>query len=184
MKVIRVNEDEEYFKDRGFEDRFLFQAEQYIEHFHPKRVLDVGCGLGHFVFAFDYYGVEVQGIEIVEYAVKNAHEKIRGRIRQGDIRRLPFEDGAVDFTLCFDVLEHLAPADIPVALRELRRVSKANFLFSICMLGDSNYEKDATHKTKRSREWWVHEIEQAGFKVEPTPAHFYFKNQLVVGGIK
>jgi len=41
---------------------------------------------------------------------------------QGDVRRLPFKDAACDMVLSSDVLEHLPPADLGVALREAARI--------------------------------------------------------------
>jgi SAM-dependent methyltransferase len=39
-----------------------------------------------------------------------------------DVRHLPFEDGAADEVLAFDILEHLPPSDSLPCLREWRRV--------------------------------------------------------------
>lgn len=76
------------------------------------RVLDVGCGEG--VLVGEYAGrLDILGVDL-NYA--------SDRVRQGSVLALPFGDGSFDAVLCLDVLEHLAPADQPAALGELRRV--------------------------------------------------------------
>lgn len=54
-----------------------------------------------------------------EYTVVDIAE---GAAIHGDIRALPFEEGEVDAIWCSHTLEHVAIADIPVALAECRRV--------------------------------------------------------------
>ncbi|MGH2584658.1 MAG: methyltransferase domain-containing protein [Dehalococcoidia bacterium] len=46
------------------------------------------------------------------------------RAVRGDIRRLPFADGAADVTLAFEVLGYLDPSDAPSVIEELHRVTK------------------------------------------------------------
>ena len=177
-------DDEEYFKDRKFEPKYFYQAQLYIDGFDPKKVLDVGCALGHFVFAFQYLGVEAHGCDQSQYAVENAKEEIRANLKQGDLAKtLPYEDKFADLVICYDVLEHLTVEQVPWALSELKRVCSKNLLLSVCMLGDPNYYMDDSHKTLRSREWWEKKVEEAGFKIKPVPDYFMFKNQLIVAEV-
>lgn len=46
----------------------------------------------------------------------------------GDICALPFETGAYDFVVARHVLEHLEPAQIPLAVAELTRVARAGYI--------------------------------------------------------
>lgn len=43
---------------------------------------------------------------------------------QADIRKIPLEADSVDYIVCDQVLEHLAMADVPVVMYEIRRVLK------------------------------------------------------------
>jgi len=64
---------------------------------------------------------------VVIDAVEDAVRAARGggvRAVVGDVRRLPVKDGAADAVLSSDVLEHLAPADVPTAVEEMSRVLK------------------------------------------------------------
>jgi hypothetical protein len=49
---------------------------------------------------------------------------------QGDGRSLTFEDGAFDFVISCDTLEHVPPADRPGFLRELGRVARQGVLLA------------------------------------------------------
>lgn len=43
---------------------------------------------------------------------------------KGDVRNIPLESNSVDYILCDQVLEHMAMADVPVVLYEVRRILK------------------------------------------------------------
>lgn len=92
-------------------------------NFRADRVLDVGCATGYLVEALRDLGVEAWGCDASEYAVAHATEGARGRVALGDpLRGLPYEDGAFPLVTALEVLEHLPPASVPDALREIRRV--------------------------------------------------------------
>jgi SAM-dependent methyltransferase len=81
-----------------------------------SRVLDAGCG---------------EGVLVEEYADRLAIEGLdenysSTHVRRGSLLALPYENAVFDCVLCLDVLEHLAYADQPRALAELRRVLKAS----------------------------------------------------------
>jgi SAM-dependent methyltransferase len=42
----------------------------------------------------------------------------------GDARQLPLRDAAADVVLCSDLLEHLTPSDVSLALAEMARITK------------------------------------------------------------
>lgn len=87
---------------RGYLDRLPRQT----------RVLDAGCGEGVLVDAYaDRLAIE--GVDL-HYA--------SDRVTHGSVLALPFEAERFEWALCLDVLEHLPPADQPLALTELSRV--------------------------------------------------------------
>jgi ubiquinone/menaquinone biosynthesis C-methylase UbiE len=51
-----------------------------------------------------------------------ARRRVRGELLQGDMRRLPFPDGAFAGVWCMAALLHLPKADAPAALAEMWRV--------------------------------------------------------------
>jgi SAM-dependent methyltransferase len=50
---------------------------------------------------------------------------------EGSVTAIPLDDGAVDVTLCGQVLEHLPWADVPQALREIARVSRTGAVLTV-----------------------------------------------------
>ena len=77
------------------------------------RILDAGCGEGVLVEEFRSVGRIVEGIDL-NYESDT--------VRRGSVLALPYPDGSFDCVLFLDVFEHLAFADQPRALLEIRRV--------------------------------------------------------------
>ncbi len=97
-----------------------------------RRVLDVGCGVGHWSRSLAPVlspEATVVGVDREPCWVKEAGEAAarlglhpRFTYRQGDALALPFDDGVFDFVTCQTVLMHLP--DAVAGLREMLRVVK------------------------------------------------------------
>lgn len=88
------------------------------------RILDAGCGEGHFLDRLSREGHRhVYGIDISEKRVLAARKRAqRATVKAGDVTKIPFPRGFFDAVVCMDVLEHL---DEPwKATSELMRVTK------------------------------------------------------------
>lgn len=59
-------------------------------------VIDVACGNGRYMSAFGQVGLEVYGVDLSAYLLSDAvaSRALRGRVVLGDMRALPFRDGA------------------------------------------------------------------------------------------
>src|SRR6266508_361329 len=84
--------------------------ESYFLRFsnQPKRILELGCGLGLFLECCREYGIEAVGMELSETAIKILNEKKLNFIRQ-DLGK-PFhcfEDESFDAVFSCQVIEHL-----------------------------------------------------------------------------
>ena len=94
----------------------------------PRRLLDVGCGLGSYgrgllAEGYDWLGIEVNEQDCAELA------RLGLPHRQVDGRSLPFADASFEAALCIEVLEHI---DDPRAfLREVARVAPAQLIVSV-----------------------------------------------------
>lgn len=87
------------------------------------RVVDVGCGPGHVTAYLHARGVDVEGVDLSPVMIEEARERFPGvAFRVGDVTALEAEDGAWGAAVAFYSLIHLPRGDLPVALRELRRV--------------------------------------------------------------
>ena len=88
-----------------------------------RRVLDAGCGMAYgSVLLADAGAAEVTGVDLAEDVIHAAQAEVgdRVRLRAADVHSLPFDDGAFDLVVCFEVIEHVDEQD--EVLDELRRV--------------------------------------------------------------
>jgi SAM-dependent methyltransferase len=87
------------------------------------RVLEAGCGTGYFSHLLQRErGWPVVPMDCSWDGLCYARQMGVERVVQGDIRSLPFADGAFDLALSVDVLAHLPHGEEHLAARELARV--------------------------------------------------------------
>jgi 2-polyprenyl-3-methyl-5-hydroxy-6-metoxy-1,4-benzoquinol methylase len=127
---------EKYERHGGVEARLLarFRARllAQVVPLAPARVLDAGCGEGHVsawlagsLTACNITGVDGRADALATFRARNPGLTVL----EGDLRALPFPDGAFDLVVCTEVLEHL-PAPRAV-LRELARVSSGHLFLTV-----------------------------------------------------
>jgi SAM-dependent methyltransferase len=87
------------------------------------RVLDYGCGAGHFVQALRAAGYDAVGFDVVDYVSPDCSD-VRSLIRHGEPSKLPFDGGEFDVIVSHQVFEHVMKYE--VALRELARITRPN----------------------------------------------------------
>ncbi len=134
------------------------------------RVLDVGCGEG--VLVDDYASrLDIEGVD-ANYS--------SGRVRQGSLLNLPYEDRRFAVVLCLDVLEHLRLDEQEGALAEIRRVltpgghallsvpnlahlqSRLHFLFAGRLMRTANERK---HPGDRPVREYLQLLRRSGFAI-------------------
>ncbi|MGW7081622.1 class I SAM-dependent methyltransferase [Streptomyces sp. NPDC054866] len=96
-------------------------------HLRPgMNVLDAGCGPGVIAATVADRGrdITVTGVDIGSHRVAEARRNLggRGTAVEGDVRRLPFPDGAFDLSYCRLMLQFVP--DVEAAVRELSRVTR------------------------------------------------------------
>jgi len=151
-----------------------------FEHVDPPiRVLDVGCGEGHFAAELASAGVSVVGVDVAEEPLR------RGRSRHPalDLRIVPAEDtwplpdGSFDVVWAGETIEHIA--DTPGWLSEVRRLLRpgGNLLLStpahgrLAMLRlalsgrafDAHFDPRADHLRFYTRRTLRRSLEDCGF---------------------
>ena len=85
-------------------------------------IIDLGCGSGRSIVWNHPSGAAIVGIDVAPYFAQEALE--RGDLVLGDLRRLPFADGAFDKAYALDVFEHLSRETLAVVMAEIARVVK------------------------------------------------------------
>jgi len=95
-------------------------ANGFYKRFHPKTVLEVGCGRGYILSALKKVGCKVQGIESADAAdwiLNNPEVDVHG-VRDGE--SWPVADESIDLVIIWHVFEHVSdPVEV---LKEMKRV--------------------------------------------------------------
>jgi len=108
-----------------------------------KRVLDIGISDGYTIGRLCQLRATVYGIDISEVAIRVCVEKLRDRnlgavLEQGDLRKIPFDDGYFDIIFACEILEHMEGENLNSALAEVRRCLRVNGFF----LATTPYKED------------------------------------------
>jgi ubiquinone/menaquinone biosynthesis C-methylase UbiE len=103
----------------------------------PPKILDLGCGIGRHIYYANRMGLDAYGIDLSESAIKTTWEwakregflNYREKIKQGDIRKMPFPKNYFDFATSHGVLDSMYFEIAKEAITELARVMKKGALF-------------------------------------------------------
>ena len=85
-------------------------------------IVDLGCGSGRSLVWNHESGATIVGIDVAPYFAQEALE--RSDLVLGDLRRLPFADGAFGKGYALDVFEHLSREALGEVLAEIARVTR------------------------------------------------------------
>jgi SAM-dependent methyltransferase len=174
--------DQEYFDgDRKYGyggysyDKKYWTAtvKNFTEHYHLKSnssILDIGCAKGFMLKDFKDLlpNSKIKGIDISNYAIRNAHLEVKDFLIQGNAIELPFSDGAFDLVISINTIHNLEKEDCVRALREIQRVSNGNSFVMVDgwrnKVEKSNLEAWVlTAQTVLSVEMWIDLFNEAGY---------------------
>jgi ubiquinone/menaquinone biosynthesis C-methylase UbiE len=174
--------DQEYFDgDRKYGyggysyDKKYWAAtvKNFTEHYSLKSnssILDIGCAKGFMLKDFKDLlpHSKIKGIDISNYAIKNAHLDVKNFLIQGNAIELPFSDAAFDLVISINTIHNLKKEDCVRSLREIQRVSNGNSFVMVdgwrSKVEKSNLEAWVlTAQTVLSVEKWVELFNEAGY---------------------
>lgn len=89
-----------------------------------ESVLDVPVGTGRFASLYSERGLTVTGLDTSPDMLREAYKKGLSTLRLGDIRYMPFKDGAFDVAVCIRLFAWLEPEVVQQSLKELARVAR------------------------------------------------------------
>jgi 2-polyprenyl-3-methyl-5-hydroxy-6-metoxy-1,4-benzoquinol methylase len=99
---------------------------------HGLNIIDVGAGIGTLTkYLVGEFNCSITNVETTKLRKLN-------NLVVADGRYLPFIDGAFDFSVSSDVLEHLASSDRTVFLQELLRCSRFGIIVTFSKLHTKN----------------------------------------------
>lgn len=160
---------------RYIEGRWEKVARAMAEHYGIRagdRILDVGCGKGFLLYDFTKAvpGVEVHGIDVSGYAIDNAKEEIKDRLKVGNANSLPWPDKSFNLVISINTLHNLHCYDLDSALREIERVGRKHKY--ICVESYRNEVEKANllywqvtceaFNTPEEWEWWFRQTGYTG----------------------
>lgn len=121
---IRQSE-EDFWWYRGMRAILFRMLEPHLAGRRIGRALEAGCGTGYLSHRLQRErGWPVVPLDFSGDGLRYARELgVRDPVR-GDIRSLPFGDGAFDLVISLDVMVHLPRGDEHLAARELARVAR------------------------------------------------------------
>lgn len=114
------------------------------KRYHASSVLDVGCSHGWAVHKLWHDGFHASGVDVSGVAVALA-KRTRGEpanscvgpcFVQASATTLPWANRSFDIVMSTDVLEHLGPTDVLLAVRELNRVATRALVLKISRAHD------------------------------------------------
>lgn len=115
----------------GGRDRFVSRiTKRYIQPGKAVRILEGGCGKGHFVYSLTAAGYQAIGIDFAKQTIKEIHKVMPElNVRFGDVRKLKFPNNYFDGYWSLGVIEHFYDGYGNI-LSEMARVLKpGGYLF-------------------------------------------------------
>jgi SAM-dependent methyltransferase len=116
-----------------------------------NRLLEIGAGTGHDGVFFQQHGLAVVCVDLSPEMVRLCREKgLEAHVM--DVMELRFPADSFDAAYSFNSLLHLPKAELPVALREVRRVLRPGGLFFLGLYGGHDHEgvwDEDTYEPKR-----------------------------------
>ena len=140
-------------------------------------LLDVGCAKGFMLhdLAESIPGITLKGIDISEYAIKNAMVDMKSHVQVANATQLPFPDKSFDVVISINTVHNLDRNDCAKALQEIERVSRGHSFITVdAYRNDDEKERmnawNLTAKTIMSVEEWITFFKDIGY----TGDYFWF----------
>ena len=118
------------YNDGGGQALVKWLQEQYEAGFRPKRILDIGCTVGHNIVpvAQAFPDTEIVAIDIGAPVLRYAHARAKSlgvnniTFRQANAESLDYEDGSFDLIITCMFLHETSSKALPRIMRETNRL--------------------------------------------------------------
>lgn len=159
----------------NYHPRFWTQTVRRFQNYYKlsdnSTLLDVGCAKGFMLHDFRALipGMKVKGIDISEYAVKNALADVKPFLEVGNANKLPYADKSYDLVISINTVHNLPLYECKRAISEIQRVSKKHSFITVDAYRNNIEKKrmmmwNLTAKTILSVEDWKKLFSEVGFK--------------------
>lgn len=161
-------------------DELVIRAINMFQREGPKKILDIGCGLGRHIQMFVERGHTVLGMDIAESAIKKSHIKValypKAYLALGDVTQLALRSDNFCLALAWRMLHLNTEEQIEKALKEINRILRPNGIVVCSVRSTTNtlYYKSRENGT---------EIEPNTYKILNGPLeglvyHFFTKDEV------
>lgn len=154
----------------------LFQeTARFLTSMFPEAdsFLDIGCAKGFLVRCLRELGKNCMGFDFSPWAVNHAEASVREFIQCASVDTFEFEK-QVDLMVSFEVFEHLTEVQIRSFLNRARRWARLGLFATIpsfqTVEEQEHYaqrDKDMSHVTMKSRQWWHETFLDCGWRQDP-----------------
>jgi ubiquinone/menaquinone biosynthesis C-methylase UbiE len=109
-------------------------AKQIIQTYsltENSKILDLGCGKGYLLYELKKLipSLEVCGLDISSYAIKNSKKEIKEYLKVRDVRiKLPYKKKSFDLVFSFGLLHNFSLFSLIKTIKEITRVGKKQFI--------------------------------------------------------
>lgn len=140
---------------------YPIMAQTIVNYFHPRSVIDVGCGSGGLLLELKKRGVyDVAGLEFSRVGIKRCRTSGLN-VKHCDLSKSCRIDNKKSICICLEVAEHLAPRFADQFVRNLS--SGPNLLvFSAATPGQGGYG----HLNEQPHDYWVEKFRRVGFALD------------------
>jgi SAM-dependent methyltransferase len=133
-------------------------------------VLDVGCAKGFFLYDLKRAvpGIKITGLDISEYAIRNAIPEVKENLHVGNATQLDFPDSSFDLVISINTIHNLNREDCKIALKEIERVSRGHSFITVDAYRNAQEKErmeawNLTALTMMSDTEWKKFFEEAGY---------------------
>ena len=144
---------------------------KYYKLNNKSSVLDIGCAKGFTLVDLKKRlpKINIRGIDISKYAIKNSHKNVRKFLDVGCCSNLPYKDKSFDLVLAINTIHNLNKKKCSKSIREINRVSKKKSFIMVDAYNNYKqkkrmYDWNLTAKTIMSRKQWKTFFKQNKYK--------------------
>jgi 2-polyprenyl-3-methyl-5-hydroxy-6-metoxy-1,4-benzoquinol methylase len=133
-------------------------AKIIISYFNPSSIIDIGCGSGIYLKAFNDLGIkDLLGYDGSENAIKTS--LLPGKIKIYDLRKPLKLDQKFDLCICIEVAEHIENKYSEQLIETLTNLSDTIF-FTAAPPGQGGTD----HINEQPNSFWIDIFEKKGFR--------------------
>ena len=136
-------------------------SENIIKTLNPMTVLDVGCAYGLLVETLRNRGVEAFGVDVSDYAIKQARPDLKDYLTVDSILK-PLKS-RYDLIVSIEVIEHIDEKDCDQVIKNMCVASD-----QVLLATTPDDFDDPTHFNVNPPLYWVQKFSQYGFEPDIT----------------